>query len=123
MKEIIEKAIRHYGRQHQQIKAAEELGELQTAILKGLDGRLDFNNLMEEIADVEIVLAQLKRIHFIDPDKLETIKIEKLLRLKIGWKLKMGYKIKERTKWNRLLDMYWTYCLAWRISTLGYPLH
>lgn len=82
MKEIIEKAIRHYGRQHQQIKAAEELGELQTAILKGLDGRLDFNNLMEEIADVEIVLAQLKRIHFIDPDKLETIKIEKLLRLK-----------------------------------------
>ena len=82
MLEIIEKAIRHYGRNHQQIKAVEELNELQNAVLKAIDGRPDFLNIAEEIADVEIMLAQLKRIFFLDEEKIKTIKAEKILRLK-----------------------------------------
>lgn len=82
MIEILEKAIRHYGRQHQQIKAVEELGELQGAILKCLDGRCDYQNIKEEIADVEIMLVQLKKIYAVSPDELETIKAGKILRLK-----------------------------------------
>lgn len=82
MIEILEKAIRHYGRQHQQIKAVEELSELQVALLKCLDGRCNINNIEEEIADVEIMLIQLKKMFAIDPNKLETIKAGKILRLK-----------------------------------------
>lgn len=82
MIEILESAIRHYGRQHQQIKAVEELGELQVAILKCLDGRCDYQNIKEEIADVEIMLVQLKKIYAVSPDELETIKAGKILRLK-----------------------------------------
>lgn len=82
MTEILQQAIRHYGRQHQQTKAVEELGELQQAILKCLDGRCDLNNLTEEIADVEIVLEQIKMMFPINEETLKTIKARKILRLK-----------------------------------------
>lgn len=90
MLEIIEKAIRHYGRTSQQIKAVEELSELQTAVLKALDGRPDFASIAEEIADVEIMLAQLKKIFFLDEEKISTIKAEKILRLKSRMEMEEG---------------------------------
>ena len=90
MIEILEKAIRHYGRQHQQVKAAEELSELQVAILKCLDGRCNLNNIKEEIADVEIMLEQLKKIYAINPEELKTIKAAKLLRLKGRMEVEVG---------------------------------
>lgn len=90
MIEILEKAIRHYGRPHQQIKAVEELAELQTAILKSLDGRCDMKNIVEEIADVEIMLVQLKKMFLIKPEELDLIKAEKILRLKRRMELEKG---------------------------------
>lgn len=87
---ILKKAIRHYGRQHQQTKAVEELAELQTAILKSLDGRCDMKNIVEEIADVEIMLVQLKKMFLIKPEELDLIKTEKILRLKRRMEVEKG---------------------------------
>lgn len=64
--EVLEKAVKTYGRMHQTIKAAEELSELLVALNKGLGmskipwGTMD--NIREECADVEIMLGQLKII-------------------------------------------------------------
>ncbi|MDY5910611.1 MAG: hypothetical protein SPJ62_01075 [Inconstantimicrobium porci] len=55
---ICNKAINSYGNASQKIKAIEEMGELIQAISKSLlDNK---NNVEEEIADVEIMLTQLK---------------------------------------------------------------
>lgn len=64
--EVLEKAVKTYGRMHQTIKAAEELSELLVALNKGL-GMMKIpwetmDNIREECADVEIMLGQLKII-------------------------------------------------------------
>lgn len=62
----IEKIINHFGINHQLIKLAEECSELTQAALKYrdkslLDNSTDlYENLVEEIADVEILIAQIK---------------------------------------------------------------
>ena len=81
MNSVLEQAIEYYGKPHQQMKAIEELGELQQAILKALDDRLDLKNIIEEIADVEVTLAQLRMIFKIDPIELDVVKKQKILRL------------------------------------------
>ena len=43
----------HYGKEHQTIKAIEELAELIQALAKG-----DTDNIKEEIADVRVMLEQ-----------------------------------------------------------------
>ena len=60
MEEILNKAIEHYGKEHQLGVAQEELSELVTAISHYKRGRE--HNVAEEIADVEIMLEQLKLI-------------------------------------------------------------
>lgn len=49
----------------------EELAELQIAITKLERGRQDNDNLIEEMADVYIVLAMLEQLYFIDKQVLE----------------------------------------------------
>ncbi len=58
MYEVCEKAIDKYGLEAQALMATEELSELITAICHMLRGR--DHNMPEEIADVEIMLLQLK---------------------------------------------------------------
>ena len=64
--EVLEKAVKTYGRMHQTIKAAEELSELLVALNKwlGMSENEDYirDNIREECADVEIMLSQLKII-------------------------------------------------------------
>lgn len=68
--EVLEKAVKTYGRVHQTIKAAEELSELLVALNKWLNIPQDKDyenfvarcNIREECADVEIMLGQLKII-------------------------------------------------------------
>lgn len=67
--EVLEKAVKTYGRMHQTIKAAEELSELLVALNKRLgmpeyeDNISEYeDNIKEECADVEIMLSQLKII-------------------------------------------------------------
>lgn len=72
-KEIMQKAINTYGLQNQMIKTVEELAELEQALCKAVIRLTDYDplasfqkdlesihNIFEEIADVEIMLAQCK---------------------------------------------------------------
>ena len=56
-------AVKHFGAEHQTLKACEELTELQHELLHALDGRADNDKISEEMADVEIMLEQLKLIY------------------------------------------------------------
>ena len=89
--EICRKAVEKFGIDIQQIVAMEELGELIQAISKiagwecsqseDLEILLEYiDNLAEEIADVEIMLEQLKQCHgcHIQADDYKRRKIEKL---------------------------------------------
>ena len=49
-----------YGNVAQIIKSIEELAELQMALAKYLNHQSDIENIIEEIADVEIMTTQLK---------------------------------------------------------------
>lgn len=75
---ICNKAIDTFGPAIQQVVAMEECGELIQAISKSIRGKE--HNIEEEIADVEIMIQQLKMIF--DKDKVEKIKQQKLYRLK-----------------------------------------
>lgn len=82
--ETMGRAVANWGSAMQTDKAIEEMGELIRAIMKYRHKPISqetTNNLLEEIADVELVLAQLKRLF--DPDnEIESIKVFKMDRLK-----------------------------------------
>lgn len=61
--EDLKKIAEHYGLNHQKIKLIEEMAELTQAICKGRD-----LSIIDEIADVEIVLEQVKYLMGINPD-------------------------------------------------------
>ena len=60
MNEVLKAAIAHYGEQMQVVVAIEELSELQKELTKLLRGQADERHINEEMADVEIMLEQLK---------------------------------------------------------------
>ena len=62
MNEVLKAAIAHYGEQMQIIIAIEELSELQKELTKFIRGQADERHINEEMADVEIMLEQLKII-------------------------------------------------------------
>lgn len=61
-RDIYRQAIVQFGSEHQIRKAAEELGELIQALMRFGNGEPVIGNVCEEIADVEIMLEQLKII-------------------------------------------------------------
>lgn len=69
------KIIEHYGENHQRYKAAEELSELQTLILQDANknGKVPKSRIIEEIADVYVMLSQLKTIYKIDGRDIEPV--------------------------------------------------
>ena len=74
---VCKKAIDTYGAAHQQLKAVEELSELIQAIMRALEG--DKHNVEEEIADVEIMLTQLKIMYnMAKVDEWKEFKINRL---------------------------------------------
>jgi len=83
---ILERAIEHYGADHQKLKAIEEMAELTKALLKLMDCDKDYERQIvqdavdEEMADVEIMLAQLKLI-FDNHYRVEMAKEKKKERL------------------------------------------
>ena len=72
-------AVRHFGETNQIRKALEELAELSVVLHHWLDGRADSMAVQCEIADVEVMCAQL-RIVFGD-DQVNIAKGQKLDRL------------------------------------------
>lgn len=78
--EVTRRAVKHYGKVNQLHVAIEELSELQKELCKDLRGIGDRNAIAEEIADVEIMLDQLKQIYH-NYTKVETWKAGKINRL------------------------------------------
>lgn len=70
-----QRALSKFGAEKQEGKLIEEMAELMQAILKRWNGRE--YNVSEEIADVQIVLDQIKLLH---PDwkSWEQIKLKRL---------------------------------------------
>lgn len=75
------RAITHYGAERQSIKAIEEIGELLEEIARYKGGAANQWELMDEIADVTIMLEQMRLIAEIDPAELEDRIAYKLGRL------------------------------------------
>jgi hypothetical protein len=81
MYETLKRVIDTYGDEAQLIVAVEELSELTKAITKHLRGKGDPVNIAEEIADVEIMLEQLKLIFPYIVDDIEEWKQVKIERI------------------------------------------
>ena len=81
--DILEGAIKKFGIRPQVIVAIEELAELQKELTKYLragyvsEVHKDYSNILEEMADVSIMLNQLELI-FGDPIEEEIAKLERL---------------------------------------------
>jgi len=68
---VCQKAIYTYGAEHQKIKAIEELGELIESMMLSVQN--DVTNVEEEIADVEIMMCQLRKMYQVDPVIFEVV--------------------------------------------------
>lgn len=57
--------LTHYGIEHQKVKTVEEICELGTELLRDIinDRSTNNNSILEEIADVEVMLLQLRTIY------------------------------------------------------------
>ena len=83
-----EEAARHYGSVSQFFMAMEEMAELMKELSKNVRGQRNTSAVSEEIADVEIMLEQLKVI-FGNRAEVDVIKGNKLCRLAIDLEKKM----------------------------------
>jgi hypothetical protein len=72
---VEKKLIAKYGELHQKIKTIEELSELIQALVKDISNQE--NNVIEEMADVELMLDQLKVIYNVSQYDINLIKREK----------------------------------------------
>lgn len=80
---ILKKIIEKYGKNKQIGQAIEEMAELTIELNKNINRNKDNETeIILEIADVQIMLAQLVLIYDIDPEKLQGAVEYKLLRQK-----------------------------------------
>lgn len=104
-KDILERARKTYGSRNQLAVAAEELNELAIAILKfmrydseGIGITQTQSNVLEERADVEIVLNHIDSIYGFDEEKIKQAAWGKVERVK-SWLDKtddLSYSMEER---------------------------
>ena len=80
-KDILKFAIDTYGFDIQRAVAIEEMSELIKELTKDKRGKGDINHIAEEIADVEIMIEQLKIYYKISEDKINSEKDKKIKRL------------------------------------------
>jgi NTP pyrophosphatase (non-canonical NTP hydrolase) len=80
-RKIYEDALIRYGRNNQLVVAIEELSELQKEICKYFRHEGKHQDLIEEVADVSIMLEQIIYIFDIDED-VKKVMQEKVQRLK-----------------------------------------
>jgi ubiquinone biosynthesis protein UbiJ len=79
-KKVYSRAINTYGTTAQVIMVFEEMAELQKELSKHLRGKENRTEIAEEIADVEIMLEQMKLIYDTE-DEVEKVKKHKIQRL------------------------------------------
>ena len=77
--QLYKKLMLTFGEDNQIIVAIEELAELQKELTKWIRGKGHICNIAEEIADVQIMLAQLKFMFACDKE-VESIMLSKLQR-------------------------------------------
>lgn len=70
--ESIKRIAKHYGFRHQAMKAAEECSELAVALCKLVEGESGRTAVIEEMADVMIMLRQMQYLMRIDRKGLDT---------------------------------------------------
>ncbi len=76
-----ERALKTWGKEPQMLQVIEEMSELTKEILKNVNRHKDnINELIEETADVEIMLEQLKCCYNIRKE-VEDYKAQKLLKI------------------------------------------
>jgi NTP pyrophosphatase (non-canonical NTP hydrolase) len=68
IKEVQNAVIAKYGKEHQTFVAIEEMSELMKALTKNMRGEHNRQDIVEELADVYIVLDQIMVMHGIDLD-------------------------------------------------------
>lgn len=69
-KGVIADSIQHYGKNNQSTVCMEECAELIQAISMAKRGKIDCDNLTEEIADVLICIEMLKQMYMISDEKI-----------------------------------------------------
>lgn len=67
-KTVFQTAIEQYGTFAQTLMLLEEMSELQKEICKAYRGKDNREQIAEEIADVEIMLAQIKMIYGVEEE-------------------------------------------------------
>ena len=75
-------AIDLYGEKAQKLMAIEEMSELTKEICKDFRGKLDREHLIEEMADVLIMLDQMLLLYKISGEEVGLMRIKKVERLK-----------------------------------------
>lgn len=81
MNDIYRMAIAHYGKLNQLDVAIEEMAELTKEIVKNKRGENNRDHIVEEIADVYVMLKQLELIFDIDLKEIIDMRNAKLKRL------------------------------------------
>lgn len=79
--EVLQRALDTYGSSMQIVVMMEEMSELQKELCKYLRGKYSSANIAEEIADVEIMLEQMKMLFFCT-DGVRNERRRKVVRLK-----------------------------------------
>ena len=95
---ILREAVNRWGEDSQILQAIQELSELIKALCKTYQGGT-WKRVYEEIADVEIMIDQLKLMEFFDKTDVETVKTKKLARLKhkLDWDEWIDWNMSEKT--------------------------
>ena len=85
-KDLLQKVIDKYGTTLQSTVAMEELAELIKEISKVIRGNKNADGMIEEIADVLIMIEQLKLMYNISDEEIESEISDKMYRTE--WALK-----------------------------------
>lgn len=77
---VFERALEHYGADVQTTVLVEEMAELQKEICKYWRGRANYDHIAEEMADLSIMLDQMKLL-FQNGGAVQGWRLEKVRRL------------------------------------------
>jgi len=76
----IETIFEYFGLNNQMLKTVEELSELQQELMKFIWKKGNRESIIEEIADVEIMIEQIKFGMRLNDDEIDKVKEKKILR-------------------------------------------
>lgn len=79
-KDDLEYILQTYGASNQTLKAVEELTELTEVLIKMVNKGDSLEHLVDELADVYIMLEQIKIACCIEPEQLDEQINEKIIR-------------------------------------------